>query len=58
VTLAEHIQRLILFRKLIQPGDNVFLLWDDQEFRKEALLLCSVHLDELATLASLQETKE
>lgn len=53
-TLADHIQRLCLFRRLIQPGDNAALLLEDQEFRKEALVLCSVHLDELAALAVQQ----
>ena len=51
-TLAEHIQKLVIFRKWIQPGEDVSLLLEDQEFRKEALLLCSVHLDELAALAT------
>lgn len=51
-TLAEHIAVLIKRREEIQPGENAFLLWDDRQFKTDALLLCTTHLDELAALAS------
>lgn len=53
-TLAEHVQSLIAQRERIQPGENPFLLWDDRQFKTDALLLCTTHLGELAALASQQ----
>jgi len=61
-TLTEHIQVLLARREEIQPGVNDFLLWNDGQFKTEALLLCTTHLDELAAVASSriagQEKKE
>lgn len=56
-TLAEHVAVLIARRAVIQPGENVFFLWDDRQFKTDALLLCTTHLDELARLTSEAQTQ-